>query len=147
MSAPAWKRPESVLVVVHTADRVLLLERVRPAGFWQSVTGSLEAGEEASQAAVRELDEETGFEGGAVRDLGLVQTFPIAPAWRKRYAPGVVENREHAFALRLQTPAEPRINPAEHRRFRWLGVDQAMEMASSWTDAAAMERIFRPRGR
>ncbi len=61
MPAPAWKRPESVLVVVHTADQVLLLERVRPAGFWQSVTGSLEAGETASQAAIRELGEETGF--------------------------------------------------------------------------------------
>jgi len=145
MPAPAWKRPESVLVVVHTADRVLLLERVRPAGFWQSVTGSLEAGETAAEAAVRELGEETGFDGGAIRDLNLIQTFPIAPAWRERYAPDVVENREHAFALSLEAAAEPRINPAEHRTFQWLGVDQALEAASSWTDAAAIEQIFRSR--
>lgn len=147
MPAPAWKRPESVLVVVHTADRILLLERVKPVGFWQSVTGSLEAGETASQAAVRELGEETGFDGGAVRDLGLVQTFPIAPAWRERYAPDVVENREHAFALCLDARAEPRINPAEHRAFEWLSVERALETASSWTDAAAIERIFSSQGR
>lgn len=144
MPAPAWKRPESVLVVVHTADQVLLLERVRPAGFWQSVTGSLEAGETASQAAIRELGEETGFDGREIRDLGLVQTFRIAPAWRERYAPDVVENRETAFALCLAFAAEPRVNPAEHRQFRWFGVDQALETASSHTDAAAIEQIFRP---
>ena len=147
MPAPAWKRPESVLVVVHTADQVLLLERVRPAGFWQSVTGSLEAGETASQAAIRELGEETGFDGREIRNLGLVQTFPIAPAWRERYAPDVVENREYAFALCLESMAEPRVNPTEHRRFRWLGVDQALETASSYTDAAAIEQIFRPGSR
>lgn len=147
MPAPAWKRPESVLVVVHTADQVLLLERVRPAGFWQSVTGSLEAGETASQAAIRELCEETGFDGTEIRNLGLVQTFPIAPAWRERYAPDVVENREYAFALCLASMTEPRVNPTEHRRFRWLGVDQALETASSYTDAAAIEQIFRPGSR
>ena len=37
-----FRRPESVLVVVHTpALEVLLLERVEPRGFWQSVTGTL----------------------------------------------------------------------------------------------------------
>lgn len=144
---PAWKRPVSVLVVLHTGDQVLLLERVEPAGFWQSVTGSLEADETPVQAAVRELAEETGFDGSRIRDLGLVQTFPIAPAWRARYAPGVVENREHAFALRLEAAATPRINPREHRGFRWLGVDQALQRASSYTDAAAIEQSFGACGR
>ena len=37
------KLPVSVLVLVHTAGReVLLLERALRAGFWQSVTGSLD---------------------------------------------------------------------------------------------------------
>ena len=38
------KIPESVLVVIHTADlEVLLIERADRPGFWQSVTGSLDA--------------------------------------------------------------------------------------------------------
>ena len=38
---PAFKRPESVLVVVHAAaGRVLMLERTSPPRFWQSVTGA-----------------------------------------------------------------------------------------------------------
>ena len=37
----AFKIPESVLVVIHSADReVLLIERTDMPGHWQSVTGS-----------------------------------------------------------------------------------------------------------
>ena len=39
-----YKIPESVLVVIHTsALDVLVLERADRPGFWQSVTGSLDA--------------------------------------------------------------------------------------------------------
>ena len=58
--APSHKRPESVLVVVYSADsQVLMLRRHEPPTFWQSVTGSLEWGEQPEQAARRELVEET----------------------------------------------------------------------------------------
>ncbi|MCW8948496.1 MAG: NUDIX domain-containing protein, partial [Sedimenticola sp.] len=41
-----YKRPESVLVVIYTDQgEVLMLNRTRPKGFWQSVTGSLKWGE------------------------------------------------------------------------------------------------------
>ena len=68
------KRPESVLVLVCTrAGEILLLERSRPRGFWQSVTGSLEWGETAADAAARELFEETGME--------TVSLLAEAPDW------------------------------------------------------------------
>jgi len=144
MTGPAFKRPESVLVVVHTRSQVLLLEREKPAGFWQSVTGSLEPGESPIDAAVRELLEETGFQRGAdIRDLQLEQRFAIAPQWRERYAPDVVENIEHAFALNLRGAIDPRLNPDEHREFRWLSVTEALRQASSYTDTAAIRRVFR----
>ena len=57
------KIPESVLVVIHTSDmEVLLLERADRPGFWQSVTGSLDAPDEPLMTtAARELFEETGI--------------------------------------------------------------------------------------
>ena len=56
-----YKRPESVLLVIATlGGEFLMLERAQPAGFWQSVTGSLEPGESPRQAAGRELREEIG---------------------------------------------------------------------------------------
>ena len=58
-----YKIPVSVLVVIHTTDlQVLLLERADRPGFWQSVTGSQDAGESLWQTAVREVHEETGID-------------------------------------------------------------------------------------
>jgi dATP pyrophosphohydrolase len=57
-----YKRPESVLVVIHTPTlEILLLERADHPGWWQSVTGSLEQDETPTQAARREVEEETGL--------------------------------------------------------------------------------------
>ena len=61
---PDYKIPESVLVVIFLADlQVLLLERADKPGFWQSVTGSLDALDEPlPETARREVGEETGIE-------------------------------------------------------------------------------------
>ena len=56
------KIPISVLVVIYQPNRdVLLIERADRSGFWQSVTGSLDAPDENLElAAKREVFEETG---------------------------------------------------------------------------------------
>ena len=63
MADTKFKRPESVLVVVYTrTGKVLLLRRADHPEFWQSVTGSMEWGDEQpAETAVRELREETGI--------------------------------------------------------------------------------------
>ncbi|HUG99644.1 MAG TPA: dihydroneopterin triphosphate diphosphatase, partial [Gammaproteobacteria bacterium] len=126
----------------HTrSGEVLLLERIQPPGWWQSVTGSLEAGETPWDAAVRELHEETGMAADGLVDLAISQRFTIAPAWRHRFAPGVTENLEHAFALGLAAPVDIRLDPSEHKRYAWLPWRDARERATSWTDRAAIERV------
>ena len=137
-----WKRPESVLVLVYNrAGEVLLLERTRPRGFWQSVTGSLEWDETPRQAALRELREETGLcVGHALTDLGHQERFPIVPPWRARYAPEHRFNREHWFGLQLPGRRSIRLNPAEHRQARWLPAWRAARMATSWTNRKAIRR-------
>jgi len=137
------KLPVSVLVVVYArSGEVLLLERKQPPGWWQSVTGSLEPGETPWDAAVRELREETGLAAQGLVDLGISQSFAIAPAWRHRFAPGVTENLEHAFALGLDAPADVCMDPTEHLRFAWLPWSQALERATSHTNRAAIERVL-----
>ncbi len=143
-SPRSWKRPESVLVLVCTrAGEVLLLERTRPRGFWQSVTGSLEWGESARSAALRELAEETGLHAGhALVDLHRGERFPIVPPWRARYAPSVRLNREHWFMLRLPDRRLVRLNSQEHRQYRWLPATQAARSASSWTNRKLIREML-----
>lgn len=130
-----YKRPESVLILVCTcAGEVLLMERTRPHGFWQSVTGSLHWGESAQAAAVRELGEETGLHGGRLIDLHRGERFPIIPPWRARYAPQSRFNREHWFVLELPGRRTIRLNPVEHRQSRWLNAAAAARRATSWTN-------------
>lgn len=138
-----YKRPESVLVVVYTlAGEVLLLERRSPPGWWQSVTGSLEEGETPRDAAVRELREETGLAAAGLVDLGLSQRFTIAPPWRHKFAPGVTDNLEHAFALPLPDRQPIRISPDEHLRYVWLPRNKAASAATSETNRKAIYRIW-----
>jgi|GEM_PF-513877 len=142
-SAQLAKRPISVLVVVFTtAGEFLLMNRIRPEGFWQSVTGSLRAGESPRSAALRELKEETGLLGAArLIDLRQSRLFPIVKAWRARYRNGVCFNREHWFALPLAHRRIIHLNKIEHSQFLWLPIDKALDLASSWTNREAMRLL------
>ncbi|MBK1724987.1 dihydroneopterin triphosphate diphosphatase [Thiocystis violacea] len=137
------KRPQSVLVVVSTRQgEFLLMQRTRPKGFWQSVTGSLAPGETPRLAAVREVFEETGIRpGGGLIDLHQSVLFPIIPAWRGRYAPNVCFNREYWFALILDSRRLIRLSPREHLEYRWLSAPEAVELTGSWTNRDAIQRV------
>lgn len=141
--AKPYKRPESVLVVIHTvAADVLLLRRVQPPDFWQSVTGSLRWDEhDPLVTARRELAEETGLSGEAIVDCRFNQRFPIKPEWRARYAPGVTENLEHVFRLMLPAPLQVTLNPHEHSEYLWLPRAAAAAKTASWTNREAILRF------
>ena len=131
MAQRDFKRPESVLVLVHTrAGEVLLLERVHPPGYWQSVTGSLEWGE-------------TGLVAGpALVDCRHSSRFPIHPAWRVRYAPEVAFNIEHVFRLEYKGRPDIRVHSREHVRSLWLPRREAAERVASHTNREAILRFL-----
>ncbi len=134
------KLPISVLVLVHTAQReVLLLERAFRPGYWQSVTGSLDTMDEPlARAAAREVREETGIDGGKLERWNLVYTFEIYKQWRHRFAPGVIHNVENVFALELPARAPVTLAQEEHTSFQWLPWREAAAKCFSWSNRDAI---------
>jgi len=141
----AFKLPESVLVVVHTAAlQVLLLERTAQPGFWQSVTGSREPDDPDLEAtARRELLEETGLTLGTLTDWKLTNRYEIWPQWRARYAPDVTHNTEHVFGFLVPEITVATLDPAEHTRQVWLPWQEAMEKVFSPTNRDAIWQLSR----
>ena len=140
----AYKTPVSALVVIHTPDlEVLLLERADRKNFWQSVTGSIEAGETPYEAAIREVHEETGLVATdyVFSDWQSSNVYEIYPHWRHRYAPDVTHNEEHLFGLELPGPLPVQLADDEHVRYEWLDWRQAAIRVFSWTNVVALRKL------
>ncbi|GHG75776.1 lipoyl(octanoyl) transferase LipB [Comamonas sp. JC664] len=122
VDAPPPLRTVSIAVVKgHGPEARVLLVRRRPerGGFWQVLTGRLEAGESPAQAAARELEEETGLRLPLV-DLAYRHAFALGEA----LPPQLVE--ESGFAVHVPPDADVRLS-AEHDAFEWVDVPTALE--------------------
>ena len=138
---PVYKIPQSVLVVIHSAAReVLLIRRADAPEYWQSVTGSKDDPQETfAQTAQREVLEETGIDcrpgaplASQLVDWQLENIYEIYPHWRWRYAPGVLFNTERVFGLQVPRDIGVCLSPREHTDYCWL----------PWT--AAADRCYSP---
>ena len=138
-----YRRPESVLVVLHTAGGdVLLLKRSQPFEFWQSVTGSLRVEETHAQAASRELQEETGLtDEGIMTCTGTSRQFAIDNRWRDRFPPGIVENVEYEYRYCVANSVPITLSDDEHSKFEWLPIETAIDRVWSWTNKAALQQL------
>ncbi len=149
-----YKIPRSVLVVIHTpALDVLLIERAddegQASGFWQSVTGSLDAEDESFfDCAVREVMEETGLDarlgnaqGHVLSDWLVENTYDIYPHYLPRYAPGITRNTERVFGLCIPTLVPVQLAPREHVAQLWLPFEAAAAKVRSASNAQAILRL------
>lgn len=139
------KIPVSVLVVIHTpALDVLLLERAIRPGYWQSVTGSIDAPDEPlEQAAVREVREETGIVAAPASLLrwNVINTFRIWGEWSHRFVPGTTHNTEHVFSLEVAQRVAVALAPGEHTAHLWLPWREAAQKCFSWSNREAIEML------
>jgi len=147
---PDYKIPESVLVVIFSADlQVLLLERADKLGFWQSVTGSKDSIDEPlRETAIREVFEETGLQIGSpaipqssLIDWNLSNIYEIYPVWRHRYAPGVTRNTEHVFGLQVPIDMMITLAEREHLQYQLLPGRSAADQCFSPSNAEAILQL------
>ena len=112
----------SAYVIAQTGDgpRYLLIRRCGKflPGTWQMVTGGIETGETAPQAALREIQEETGLIPYALYSADAVETFYMLSSDKITFVPVFV-----AFVEKLDIS----LSPKEHDAYQWLSIDEAPE--------------------
>jgi dATP pyrophosphohydrolase len=102
--------------------QILLLKTCPSRGeFWQPVTGGVEEGESFEEAALREVEEETGF---AISPEKLIKlsSFEFEGKWGHALERGfAMEVPKRLIGKRVH------LDPKEHTEFEWLTADEAMK--------------------
>ncbi|PRY26448.1 dATP pyrophosphohydrolase [Aliiruegeria haliotis] len=108
--------------VTDLPHEVLLLERIESlVREWCQVAGGIAPGETAWQAALRELEEETGVTPDALYSADTCEQFYEADRDRITIFP--------VFVAIVDASAEVVLNH-EHSAYRWVGFDEAAEMVA-----------------
>lgn len=136
-----FRIPQSALTVVYNqSGQVLVMQRNDDPDFWQSVTGTLEQGEQPIETAQREVFEETSIDitrsGYELIDCQKINTYEIRDRWKHRYPPNTPFNTEHVFAVEVAN--DQVIVLSEHSAYLWLDKQSAMEKVWSDTNREAI---------
>ncbi|ABM13373.1 MULTISPECIES: NUDIX hydrolase [Mycolicibacterium] len=136
--APATRRTSARVVLLDEAGAVLLLRGSDPAfagadpaprKWWFTIGGAAQVGESLAQAAVRELEEETG--------LRVAPEAMVGPLWRRdaviNFNGSVIHSEEMYFVHRTA-----RFEPSDAGR---SGLERTYIHGHRWCDATMIEKL------
>jgi dATP pyrophosphohydrolase len=118
---------------VDGVPHYLMLRRAANAympGVWQDVTGRLEEGENAEDAALREIREETGIVPTELWRVNHVSVFYAPRTHRIQCVP--------TFAVPSASAVEPKLS-AEHDAWEWVDYAEALRRLLWSTSRRALE--------
>jgi len=121
------------LIVDHESGAAAVIGRLDRRGrlLWSLPKGHIEAGETAEQAAVREVEEETGISGTILGELGTIDFWFVAEDRR-------VHKTVHHFLLRA-TGGELSDEDIEVSEVAWVPLDE-LESRLAYADERRLIR-------
>ena len=123
-----------VLIHLRRGEDFLVAHRSPDGGgYWHTIAGGVEEGEEWHAAALRELREETGLEAVELQPIG--EFSYVRESWESE--PGLHVD-VHAFLLDVEPGWEPALND-EHDEYRWLPRNEAAALLF-WPEPAQLLR-------
>lgn len=114
-------------LVLRRSDRVSLYP-----GLWQVVSGRIEEGEKAYEAAGREVREETGLFPQKLYNTPLTNTFYLLSEDSVNLSPVFAAKVDESDSVTLS---------AEHTEFRWLGKEEAISLLVWPGQKSAIQRV------
>ena len=88
-------------------------------GTWQMISGGVQEGEKAYEAALREVQEETGITPDRLYSADAVETFYMKSLDKITFVP--------VFVCFVDQKKEVLLSDSEHDAFEWLSYDLATE--------------------
>ncbi len=116
--------------------KVLLLLRQdhKPQGnMWGLPSGKVDEGESLEQAVVRELFEESGIQAEQSKIKYFKKTFVKYPNYDFIY---------HLFVVNTDKINEIKINPAEHKDYKWIKLLDVMKLENGMEDLGACIKLY-----
>ena len=134
-----------MFVTRRGGGELLLLHRSpRQGSYWHVVAGGVESGESPSEAAQRELHEETGLIANVRESVEVVEyvyALTEEPADRRsRYDPSVVGVEVTCFSVQAPDDWEPLLD-WEHDGHRWCDLQTAVETLRWPATAQALRQL------
>lgn len=127
-------RPNVALLLLDRDGRLLVCERLKPAGAWQFPQGGVDPGEDLEEALLREVEEEIGLAPGSyeIRQTrgGYRYFYPEGVKERKK---GNFDGQEQTYFLCQLGADVPPINLEAHTRefrdYKWIAPE---EFSATW---------------
>lgn len=118
----------------------LLLKRIQEEdGFWQPVTGHMEAGETVADTLKREVIEETGIH--KFKDL-TDQLYSYEWYSDDQDEARGVKGRDIVFGAEVRPETEVTLNPKEHDEYEWLPYDEALRRLKWQGNKESLRRLY-----